>query len=175
MKHTERKTWIARCLFLIAACAIVLLAAKWVEKAQSFDDAEGGYLPGTYAAEANGFGGDVTVTVTVGDKGGISNVDIQGPGETRDVVSAAELAQPGSYAYIIFDQHLRDSLKAIEKYVSTGITVQADTIEGLAEQIGVDGATLAETLANWNQYVANQNDPDFGRESGMDADLSQAP
>ena len=59
MKHTERKTWIARCLFLIAACAIVLLAAKWVEKAQSFDDAAGGYLPGTYAAEANGFGGPV--------------------------------------------------------------------------------------------------------------------
>jgi fumarate reductase flavoprotein subunit len=94
---------------------------------------------------------------------------------TRDVVSAAELAQPGSYAYIIFDQHLRDGLKAIEKYVSTGITVQADTIEGLAELIDVDPATLAETLNNWNQYVADQKDPDFGRESGMDADLSQAP
>ncbi len=94
---------------------------------------------------------------------------------TRDVVSAAELAQPGSYAYIIFDQHLRDGLKAIEKYVSTGITVQADTIEGLAKLIDVDPATLAETLANWNKYVADKNDPDFGRESGMDADLSQAP
>ncbi len=94
---------------------------------------------------------------------------------TRDVVSAAELEQPGSYAYIIFDQHLRDGLKAIEKYVSTGITVQADTIEGLAELIGVDPATLAETLKNWNQYVADQKDPEFGRESGMDADLSQAP
>ena len=94
---------------------------------------------------------------------------------TRDVVSAAELEQPGSYAYIIFDQHLRDGLKAIEKYVSTGITVQADTIEGLAELIDVDPATLAETLKNWNQYVADQKDPEFGRESGMDADLSQAP
>ncbi len=94
---------------------------------------------------------------------------------TRDVVSAAELAQPGSYAYIIFDQRLRDGLKAIEKDVSTGITVQADTIEGLAELIDVDPATLAETLANWNKYVADKNDPDFGRESGMDYDLSQAP
>ena len=34
---------------------------------------------------------------------------------TRDVVSAAELEQPGSYAYIIFDQRLRDGLKAIER------------------------------------------------------------
>ncbi|MBE5996795.1 MAG: flavocytochrome c [Lachnospiraceae bacterium] len=94
---------------------------------------------------------------------------------TRDVVSAGELEQPGSYAYIIFDQNLRDGLKAVEKYVSTGITVQADTIEGLAEQLDIDPATLADTLAKWNQYVADKKDPDFGRDTGMDADLSKAP
>ena len=94
---------------------------------------------------------------------------------TRDVVSAGELAQPGSYAYIIFDQHLRDGLKAIEKYVSTGITVQGDTIEALAEQLDIDPATLADTLKTWNQYVADGKDPDFDRTTGMDADLSQAP
>ena len=94
---------------------------------------------------------------------------------TRDVVSAGELAQPGSYAYIIFDQHLRDGLKAIEKYVSTGITVQGDTIEDLAEQLEIDPATLADTLNKWNQYVADQKDPDFDRTTGMEADLSQPP
>ena len=94
---------------------------------------------------------------------------------TRDVVSAGELEQTGSYAYIIFDQNLRDGLKAVEKYVSTGITVQSDTIEGLAEQLDIDPATLADTLQKWNQYVADQNDPDFGRDTGMDADLSKAP
>ena len=94
---------------------------------------------------------------------------------TRDVVSAAELAQPGSYAYIIFDQRLREGLKATEKYISTGITVQGDTIEDLAAQLDIDPATLAQTLADWNGYVAAQNDPDFGRTTGMEADLSQAP
>ena len=94
---------------------------------------------------------------------------------TRDAVSAAELAQPGSYAYIIFDQRLRDGLKAIEKYVSTGITVQGDTIEDLAKQIDVDPATLADTLTKWNQYVADQKDPEFDRTTGMEADLSVAP
>ena len=94
---------------------------------------------------------------------------------SRDAVSAGELEQTGSYAYIIFDQHLRDNLKAIEKYVSTGITVQGDTIEELAEQIDIDPATLAETLSTWNQYVADQKDPDFGRETGMKNDLSTAP
>ena len=94
---------------------------------------------------------------------------------TRDKVSAAELAQPGSYAYIIFDQTLREGLKATEKYISTGITVQGDTIEDLAAQIDVDPAVLAETLANWNKCVADQNDPEFGRTTGMENDLSTAP
>ena len=94
---------------------------------------------------------------------------------TRDVVSAAELEQPGSYAYIIFDQRLREGLKATEKYISTGITVEGETIEDLAEKIDVDPKTLAETLKNWNQYVADKNDPDFGRTTGMEKDLSQAP
>ena len=95
--------------------------------------------------------------------------------QPRDVVSAGELEQPGSYAYILFDQRLRDGLKAIEKYVSTGIVVQADTIEGLAEALEIDPATLTQTLKNWNQYVADQNDPEFGRTTGMEADLSVAP
>ena len=94
---------------------------------------------------------------------------------TRDAVSAAELEQEGCYAYIIFDQNLRDHLKAVEKYVKTGITVQSDTIEGLAEQLGIDPAVLKETLDNWNSYVKNQNDPDFGRTTGMEADLTTAP
>ena len=94
---------------------------------------------------------------------------------TRDAVSAAELEQEGQYAYIIFDQNLRDHLKAIEKYVKSGITVQADTIEGLAEQLNIDPATLAKTLEDWNGYVKDQRDPDFGRTTGMDADLTTAP
>ena len=94
---------------------------------------------------------------------------------TRDAVSAAELAQEGCYAYIIFDQNLRDHLKAIEKYVKANLTVQSDTIEGLAEQLGIDPATLAKTLADWNEIVANQRDTQFGRTTGMNADLTTAP
>ena len=94
---------------------------------------------------------------------------------TRDAVSAAELAQEGQFAWIIFDQNLRDHLKATEKYVKSGITVQADTIEGLAELLEIDPATLAKTLEDWNGYVKNQRDPDFGRTTGMDADLTTPP
>ncbi len=95
--------------------------------------------------------------------------------ETRDVVSAAELEQEGSYAYIIFDQRLRDGLKAIEKYVNNGLTVQADTIEELAAALSIDPATLAKTLDDWNAAVAAGEDPAFGRSTGMEKDLSVAP
>ena len=94
---------------------------------------------------------------------------------TRDAVSAAELEQEGCYAYIVFDQHLRDNLKAVEKYVTNGLTVQADTIEELAAQLEIDPAVLAQTLTDWNEIVKNQNDTEFGRTTGMDNDLSTPP
>ncbi len=94
---------------------------------------------------------------------------------TRDAVSAAELAQEGQYAYIVFDQHLRENLKAIEKYVTNGLTVQGETIEELAGKLSIDPATLAKTLADWNEIVKNQYDGQFGRTTGMNADLSVAP
>lgn len=95
--------------------------------------------------------------------------------ETRDVVSAAEIAQEGGYAYLVFDQAQRDNLSAIDSYVSNGLTVQADTIEGLATQMGVDASNLQATVEAWNQAVAEQNDEAFGRTTGMDVDISMAP
>ena len=95
--------------------------------------------------------------------------------ETRDVVSAAEIAQEGGYAYLVFDQAQRDNLSAIDSYVSNGLTVQADTIEDLATQMGVDAANLQATVEAWNKAVAEQNDEAFGRTTGMDVDISVAP
>lgn len=95
--------------------------------------------------------------------------------QTRDVVSKAIVEQEDSYSYIIFDQNLRDNLSAIEKYVENNIVVQADTIEGLAEQIQVDPAALSQTLEVWNTAVVNKKDAEFNRETGMDADLTKAP
>lgn len=94
---------------------------------------------------------------------------------TRDKVSAAELEQEGCYAYVIFDQTLRDGLKATEKYIKTGIVTEAPTIEELATALEIDPATLAETLSTWNQAVADKNDTEFGRDTGMEHDLSTAP
>ncbi|MDO5292644.1 MAG: flavocytochrome c [bacterium] len=83
---------------------------------------------------------------------------------TRDVVSAAILEQKDETSYLVFDQAVRESLSAIEKYVSAGLTVEADTIEELAEKINVDAATLKETMTNYASYQAAGEDKEFGRE-----------
>lgn len=94
---------------------------------------------------------------------------------TRDKVSAAEIAQEGGFAWIVFDQQQRDNLKAIEKYVTNGLTVQGDTFEALAREMNVDAAALSKTAEDWNKAVAAKKDEMFGRETGMDVDLSKAP
>ncbi len=92
---------------------------------------------------------------------------------TRDVVSEAILGQTDKEAYILFDQNVRDGLKSIEKYISAGIIFESDTIEGLAEQIGVDAAALAETMKTYSESVTAGTDAEFGRES-MEEPLTTA-
>lgn len=94
---------------------------------------------------------------------------------TRDKVSAAEIAQDGGYAYLVFDQAQRENLKAIEKYVNNGLTVQADSVAELAKLLNVDEKTLENTVDAWNKMVAAKKDEAFGRETGMEVDLSKAP
>ena len=95
--------------------------------------------------------------------------------ETRDKVSAAIIGQEGKSAYVVFDEALKGRVKAINQYESKGLVVKGDTIEDLAKEIGVDPANLKASLETWNKSVADKKDEEFGRTTGMDNDLSQAP
>jgi predicted oxidoreductase len=68
--------------------------------------------------------------------------------------------------WLIVDQNYKD------KYALVGImpgddappwVAQDDTLEGLAEKVGIDPAGLKETVEKWNQYVVDDFDPDFHR------------
>ena len=84
---------------------------------------------------------------------------------TRDKVSAAEIAQPGSYSYLIVDQAMADASNVIQGYIKKGFTTQGETYEELAKALGMDEAAFAETMNTWNGYVEAKNDPEFGRTS----------
>lgn len=94
--------------------------------------------------------------------------------ETRDVVSEATLAQEGGSAFLIFDQGVRENLKAIEDYANQGLLTEADSLQELGDILGLPGAVLVETATAYNGFVADKADPDFGRKH-LDHELARAP
>ena len=94
---------------------------------------------------------------------------------TRDVVSAAEIAQTGSYSWLVVDQAMVDASSVIQGYIKKGYTVTGATYEELGKAMGVDAAAFAETMETWNGVRrAAKHDPDFGRTSFAKA-LDTAP
>ena len=84
---------------------------------------------------------------------------------TRDKVSAAEIAQPGSFSWLVVDQAMADASNVIQGYITKGYTKQGATYEELAKEIEVDPATFAATMEKWNGCVEAKTDADFGRTS----------
>ena len=84
---------------------------------------------------------------------------------TRDAVSAAEIAQPGSFSWLIVDQKMADASNVIKGYITRGYTKQGNTYDELAKEIGVPAAELDKTMIAWNKCVADRSDPEFGRTS----------
>ena len=113
----------------------------------------------TAALITEGLRGDGAVLINAEGKRFIDEVG------TRDVVSAAEIAQTGSYSWLVVDQAMVDNSSVIQGYIKKDYTVTGATYEELAKAMGVDEAALAETMNNWNGYVEAKNDPDFGRTS----------
>ena len=96
----------------------------------------------------------------------------------RDVVSQAELKQPDGYCFIIFDQNLVDHLALSKRFIDGGYTISGKTYEELAKNMGLSAEAqqnFVNTMNTWNQSVANGIDEEFGRNNGMDDDLSTAP
>ena len=84
---------------------------------------------------------------------------------TRDAVSAAEVAQPGGFAWLIVDNKMVEASSVIAGYIKQGLTVEGADVEALAAAMGVDGAALVETMDKWNACVEAGKDEEFGRTS----------
>ena len=113
----------------------------------------------TAALITEGLRGDGAILVNANGERFIDEVG------TRDVVSAAEIAQPGSYSWLIVDQAMVDASSVIQGSIKKGYTKTGATYEELAKELDVDPATFANTMETWNSYVEAKNDPDFGRTS----------
>ena len=113
----------------------------------------------TAALITEGLRGDGAILVNAEGKRFIDEVG------TRDVVSAAEIAQTGSYSWLVVDQAMADASSVIQGYIKKGYTVEGATYEELAKATGVDEAAFAQTMADWNSCVEAKSDDEFGRTS----------
>lgn len=95
--------------------------------------------------------------------------------DTRKNVTAAIDQLGGTGAYLIFDRGIRDRVKVVEFYDHIGLVKTGADLETLATATGLDAATLKQTVADWNQAVANHNDAAFNRTTGMDRDIAAGP
>ncbi len=84
---------------------------------------------------------------------------------TRDVVSAAEIAQPGSFSYLIVDKNMADASSVIAGYIKKGFTTEGESVADLSDKLGMDAAVLQSTLDAWNECVKSGEDKEFGRTS----------
>ncbi len=90
----------------------------------------------------------------------------------RDVLASAALEQTDALFYIICDQITAGDPKpgdkngwgdVIDDLVASGSIYRADTLEELAEQMGVPADVFVEEIEKYNSYVDNQSDTDFGK------------
>ncbi|WP_297597914.1 flavocytochrome c [uncultured Cetobacterium sp.] len=94
--------------------------------------------------------------------------------DTRDIVSEAELAQKGGSAFLIFDESVKESLKAIDSYDKKGYLVKGSSIEELAQNLNIPVNELKKTFSKYNESVKNNFDSDFKRQS-LPTTLEKAP
>lgn len=87
----------------------------------------------------------------------------------RDEMTEALLSQTDQLSYVITDSNKESEEGTniwgddVDQLVADGKIFRADTIEELAEQIGLDKDVLRKTHDTFNSYVEKGEDADFGR------------
>jgi len=94
---------------------------------------------------------------------------------TRKAVTAAIDQLPTKHAYLILDQAVRDRVPAINFYDSVGLVQTGTTLAALAAKLQLSANVLTTTVVTWNQAVADQNDAEYGRTTGMTQGLTTGP
>ena len=74
--------------------------------------------------------------------------------------SVVETQEP--FVFEIFDQNVADNVYKVSVYQNMGIVEQADTVEELAEKVGLPADTLKATIEQYNTAVKSGKD-EFGR------------
>ena len=85
----------------------------------------------------------------------------------RDVLSAAGLSQTDGMFYCVADANYLSNRtwEQVYGWEAKGYLAYAETLEEAAEKMGLDPATVRETIDRFNSFVDTEEDLDFGRYS----------
>ncbi len=110
---------------------------------------------------------------------------------TNDSVTKALMAQSDGMLFVVMDQATHDLFHAanvkahvvsdenVENWIANNgstypVYIKNDTLEGAAQAAGIDPEALVKTVEQYNQYVAQGVDPDFGRDT-LNAAIGEGP
>lgn len=85
------------------------------------------------------------------------------------------MEQEGDHVYILIDQSAMDKSKRLQGFKDQGYFIEADTIEELAEKMGVPADNLTATIEKYQLAVKTGVDEEFGRSANLTIDFTQAP
>ena len=73
------------------------------------------------------------------------------------------------------DQPWTGLTASLEKGIEDGVVVKGETLQELAEKIGVDPATLEQTFNQYNQFAQNGKDDMFGKDPLYLVEMKEGP
>lgn len=82
--------------------------------------------------------------------------------------------QEGDYVYILIDQTAMDNSKRLQGFKDMGYFLEADTLEELADKMGVPADNLVKTVEAYQEAVRTGVD-EFGRTNNLSIDFSNPP
>ncbi|MDN7228152.1 FAD-dependent oxidoreductase [Planococcus liqunii] len=102
------------------------------------------------------------------------------------LIGSEALLQPEGITYQVWDQSIMDqgvpgdALYDFDKLLALGLIEKADTLEGLAEIMGVPAGSLKSTINEYNRDIQNGGDQKFGRSTlthhfGTPAPIGNSP
>lgn len=102
-------------------------------------------------------------------------------GARRDVMTNALFDQPNAHMWVILDSHdyptgdeVNNFNESINQLVADGRAFKGETLEELAEQIGVNPENLVKAVEGFNAHVADKSADEFGRTLYQDP-INQGP
>ena len=94
---------------------------------------------------------------------------------TRFSTAQKILDQTDSAAFYIYDQKLYDSSFRLQKHTAQGLHLKADTLDELADKLGIDKNTLKSTVEEFNKAVRGEIKDPFREKPTKKEFMSEGP